>query len=80
MMPAGHHSDSDSGLLIHVVVMISSVVYLIELIVRIFLLRAMGSNRVILTLEQHVDVLDELVRDNRVEVNFTLATNGMGFK
>ena len=37
----------------------------------------MGSNRVILTLEQHVDVLDELVRDNRVEVNFTLATNGM---
>ena len=37
----------------------------------------MGSNRVILTLEQQVDVLEELVRDNRVEVNFTLATNGM---
>ena len=37
----------------------------------------MCSNRVILTLEQQVDVLEELVRDNRVEVNFTLATNGM---
>ena len=44
-----------------------------------FLLRAMGSNRVILTLEQQVDVLEELVRDNRVVGNFrpTLATNGM---
>ena len=57
--------------------MISSVAYLLELIVRAFLLRAMGSNRVILTLEQQVDVLDELARDNRVEVNFTLATNVM---
>ena len=39
----------------------------------------MCSNRVILTLEQQVDVLEleELVRDNRVEVNFTLATNAM---
>ena len=37
----------------------------------------MCSNIAILTLEQQVDVLDELVRDNRVEVNFTLATNGM---
>ena len=36
-----------------------------------------GSNRVIITLEQQVDVLEELVRDNRAEVNFTLATNGM---
>ena len=37
----------------------------------------MGSNRVILTLEQQVDVLEleELVRENRVEV--TLATNGL---
>ena len=26
---------------------------------RTFLLRAMGSNRVIITLEQHVDVLEE---------------------
>ena len=51
--------------------------YLLELIVRTFLLRAMCSNRVMLTLEQQVDVLEELVRDNRVEVNFTLATNGM---
>ena len=34
----------------------------------------MGSNRVIISLEQHVDVLG--VQDNRVElVNFTLATN-----
>ena len=59
--------------------MISSVAYLLELIVRTFLLRVMCSNRVILTLEQQVDVLEleELVRDNRVEVNFTLATNGM---
>ena len=56
--------------------MISSVSYLLELIVRTFLLRAMCSNRVILTLEKQVDVL-ELVRDNRVEVNFTLAMNGM---
>ena len=39
----------------------------------------MGSNMVILTLEQQVDVLEELVRDNRVVGNFrpTLATNGM---
>ena len=39
----------------------------------------MCSNRVIITLEQQVDVLEELVRDNRVEVNFrpTLPTNGM---
>ena len=37
----------------------------------------MCSNRVSLTLEQQVDALEELVRDNRVEVNFTLATNGM---
>ena len=44
-----------------------------------FLLRAMCSNRVIITLEQQVDVLEELVWDNRVEVNFrpTLPTNGM---
>ena len=56
--------------------MISSVAYLLELIVHAFLLRAMCSNRVILTLEQQVDVLEEFVRDNRVEVNFTLATNG----
>ena len=37
----------------------------------------MCSNRVILTLEQQVNVLEleELVRDNHVEV--TLATNGM---
>ena len=49
------------------------------MIVHPFLLRAMSSNRVILTLEQQVDVLEELVRDNRVEGNFrpTLATNGM---
>ena len=57
--------------------MISSVAYLLELIVRTFLLRAMCSNRVILTLEQQVDVLEQLVRVNRVEVNFTLATNGI---
>ena len=57
--------------------MISSVAYLLELIVRTFLLRAMCSNRVILTLEQQVEDLEELVRDNCVEVNFTLATNGM---
>ena len=59
--------------------MISLVAYLLELIVRTFLLRAMGSNRVILTLEQQVDVLEESVRANHVEVNFrpTLATNGM---
>ena len=59
--------------------MISSVAYLLELIVHTFLLRAMCSNRVILTLEQQVDVLEleEFVRDNRVKVNFTLATNGM---
>ena len=50
---------------------------LLELIIRTFLLRVMCSNRVSLTLEQQVDVLEELVRDNRVEVNFTLATNGM---
>ena len=35
----------------------------------------MDSNILILTLEQQVDVLR--VQDNRVEVNFTLATNGM---
>ena len=52
-------------------------VILLELIVRTFLLRAMFSNRVILTLEQQVNVLEELVWDNRVEVNFPLATNGM---
>ena len=59
--------------------MISPMAYLLELIVRTFLLRVMCSNRVILTLEQQVDVLElqELVRDNRVKVNFTLATNGM---
>ena len=59
--------------------MISPMAYLLELIVRTFLLRVMCSNRVILTLEQQVDVLElqELVRDNRVEVNFTLATNEM---
>ena len=41
--------------------MISSVAYLLELIVHrpTFLLRAMCSNRVILTLEQQVDVLKE---------------------
>ena len=53
----------------------SSVAYLLELIVLTFFFRAMGSDRVILTLEQQVDVFEELVRDNRVEVNFTLATN-----
>ena len=49
--------------------MISSMAYLLELIVRTFLLRVMCSNRVILTLEQQVDVLEleELVRDNRVK-------------
>ena len=57
--------------------MISSVAYLLELNVRTFLLRAMCSNRVILTLEQQVDVLEQLVRVNRVEVNFTLAMNGI---
>ena len=57
--------------------MISSVAYLLELIVRTFLLRTMCSIRVILTLEQQVDVLEELVRDNRVDLNFTIATNGM---
>ena len=57
--------------------MISSMAYLLELIVRTFVLRVMCSNRVILTLEQQVDVLEELVRDNRVDLNFTLATNGM---
>ena len=34
-------------------------IYILELIVHTFLLRAMGSNRVILTLEQEVDVLEE---------------------
>ena len=57
--------------------MISSVAYLLQLIVRTFLLRVMCSNRVILTLEHQVDVLEQLVRDNCVELNFTLATNGM---
>ena len=52
--------------------MISSVAYLLELIVRTFILRAMGSNRVILTLERQVDVLEEYVQDNRVEVNLLL--------
>ena len=52
--------------------MISSVAYLLELIVRTLLLRAMGSIIIIITLEQQVNVLEELVRDNRVEVNFTL--------
>ena len=55
----------------------SSVACLLKLIARTFLLRAMCSNRVSLTLEQQVDVLEKLVRDNRVEVNFTLETNGM---
>ena len=62
---------------IKIISMISSVAYLLDLIVRAFLLRDMGSNRIILTLEQQVDVLEELVRDNHVKVNFTLATNGM---
>ena len=53
---------------------IVSVVYFLELIVRTFLLRGMCSVRAILTLEQQLNVLEELVRDNRVEVNFTLAT------
>ena len=44
---------------INIVSMISSVEYLLELIVRTFLLRAIGSNRVIITLEQQVDVLEE---------------------
>ena len=57
--------------------MISSVAYLLELIVHTFLLRAMCGNRVIFPLEQQVHVIEEFVRDNRVEVNFTLATNGM---
>ena len=56
---------------------IRGILILLELIVRTFLLRAMPSYRVILTLEQQVDVLEELVRDNRVEGNFILATNGM---
>ena len=34
-------------------------IYIFELIVRTFILRSMGSNRVILTLEQLVDVLEE---------------------
>ena len=64
---------------INIVSMISSVAYLpvLELVVRTFILRAMCSNRVILTLERQVDILEELVRDNCVELNFTLATNGM---
>ena len=37
----------------------NSLAYLLELIVRTFLLRDMGSNRVIITLEQQVDVLEE---------------------
>ena len=46
---------------INIVSMISSVAHLLELIVRTFLLRAMGSNRVILTLEveQQLYVLEE---------------------
>ena len=59
------------------ITMMSSVAYLLELIIRTFVLGAMCSNIVIITLEQQVDVFDELVRDNRVEVNFTLAANGM---
>ena len=62
---------------INIISRISSVAYLLELIVRTFLLRAMCSNRVILTLEQQVDVLEEFVRDNRVDLNFNLATNGV---
>ena len=44
---------------INIVSTILSVAYLLELIVRTFLLRAIGSNRVIITLEQQVDVLEE---------------------
>ena len=41
---------------INIVSTILSVAYLLELIVRTFLLRAMSSNIIILTLEQQVDV------------------------
>ena len=44
---------------INIVSIISSVTYLLDLIVRTFLLRAIGSNRVIITLEQQVDVSEE---------------------
>ena len=37
-------------------------------------MRVNGSNIEILTLEQQVDVLEELARNNRVEVNCPLAT------
>ena len=40
--------------------MISSVAYSLELIVRTLFLRTIGSNIIILTLEQQVDVLEEL--------------------
>ena len=71
-------ADTSGGWVgINIVSMNSSVACLLELIVLTFLLRAMCSNRVSLTLEQQVDILEESVRDNRVEVNFTLATNGM---
>ena len=43
----------------NIVSVISSVAYLVELIVRTFLLRAMGSNWVILTLEQQLGVLED---------------------
>ena len=56
----------------HIVSMI-----LLQLIVCSFLLIVMCSNRVILILEQQVGIWEELARDNRVEVNFTLATNEM---
>ena len=60
--------------------MISSVAYLLELLIHTLLLRTVDSNRIVLTLDQQVDVLEELVRDNRVEVNFTLATHRALFK
>ena len=74
LIPADTSGGRDG---INIVSMISFLAYLLETIVRTFLLRAMCSNRVIRTLEQQVDVLEELVRDNRVDLNFTLATNGM---
>ena len=43
---------------INIVSMMSSVAYLLELIVRSLLLRTMGSNIIIPTLEEQVDVLD----------------------
>ena len=74
LIPADTSGGRDG---INIISLISSVAHLLELIVHTLLLRAMGSNRVILTLEQQVDVLEELVRDNRADLNFTLATNGM---